>query len=225
MLIYSSPWLIAVSHVLRRLLMPRHSPYALYSLNFHLVINPSLYQCFGFDYVWFSLSSLAKSIAWVSFDNFYHLDCFLFCVKRHLHFLHSCFLAFELFYHLSGKIVVIHDSSERPFCYWLILIFLKQFFSIICSFYSFALFGFQWTFAFAVFALIRLVFCAFLSFTLILISTHSLQHSLKLARINGDYCNFKPCTAQSLIIRPGAFPGGGLKWTRTIDLALIRRAL
>ena len=33
-LIYSSPWLIAVSHVLRRLLMPRHSPYALLCLNF-----------------------------------------------------------------------------------------------------------------------------------------------------------------------------------------------
>ena len=34
MLIYSSPWLIAVSHVLHRLLMPRHSPYALLRLNF-----------------------------------------------------------------------------------------------------------------------------------------------------------------------------------------------
>ena len=34
MLIYSSPWLIAVSHVLHRLLMPRHSPYALFRLNF-----------------------------------------------------------------------------------------------------------------------------------------------------------------------------------------------
>ena len=33
-LIYSSPWLFAVSRVLHRLLMPRHSPYALYSLNF-----------------------------------------------------------------------------------------------------------------------------------------------------------------------------------------------
>ena len=33
-LIYSSPQLIAVSHVLLRLLMPRHSPYALSSLNF-----------------------------------------------------------------------------------------------------------------------------------------------------------------------------------------------
>ena len=35
MLIYSSPQLIAVSHVLLRLLMPRHSPYALLSLNFN----------------------------------------------------------------------------------------------------------------------------------------------------------------------------------------------
>ena len=35
-LIYSSPQLIAVSHVLRRLPMPRHSPYALLRLNFLL---------------------------------------------------------------------------------------------------------------------------------------------------------------------------------------------
>ena len=33
-LICSSPQLIAACHVLRRLLMPRHSPYALHSLNF-----------------------------------------------------------------------------------------------------------------------------------------------------------------------------------------------
>ena len=33
--IYGSPWLIAVSHVLLRLLMPRHSPYALFSLTFN----------------------------------------------------------------------------------------------------------------------------------------------------------------------------------------------
>ena len=32
-LIYSSPWLFAVNRVLRRLLMPRHSPYALCNLN------------------------------------------------------------------------------------------------------------------------------------------------------------------------------------------------
>ena len=34
MLTYSSPWLIAVNHVLLRLLMPRHSPYALVRLNY-----------------------------------------------------------------------------------------------------------------------------------------------------------------------------------------------
>ena len=34
MLIYSSPWLFAVSHVLLRLPVPRHSPYALLRLNF-----------------------------------------------------------------------------------------------------------------------------------------------------------------------------------------------
>ena len=32
MLAYSSPWLFAVNHVLRRLLVPRHSPCALVSL-------------------------------------------------------------------------------------------------------------------------------------------------------------------------------------------------
>ena len=32
-LIYSSPWLIAVSHVLHRRLVPRHPPYALISFN------------------------------------------------------------------------------------------------------------------------------------------------------------------------------------------------
>ena len=35
-LICSSPRLFAACHVLRRLLMPRHSPYALFSLNFSL---------------------------------------------------------------------------------------------------------------------------------------------------------------------------------------------
>ena len=37
MLIDSSPWLFAVNRVLLRLLMPRHSPYALCSLNFSVL--------------------------------------------------------------------------------------------------------------------------------------------------------------------------------------------
>ena len=56
MLIYSSPWLIAVSRVLLRLLMPRHSPCALVRLNFLQFITDVLFElsefhlniCFGF---------------------------------------------------------------------------------------------------------------------------------------------------------------------------------
>ena len=57
-------------------------------------------------------------------------------------------------------------------------------------------------------------FCAFLSFTLILIYVSSLQHSLKLTRINADCCNLKPCTAQSLIIRSRAYPW---RWWAQMD--------
>ena len=42
MYIYYSPQLIAVSHVLRRLPMPRHSPYALLRLNNHLLFSNCL---------------------------------------------------------------------------------------------------------------------------------------------------------------------------------------
>ena len=45
MLIYSSPRLIAVSHVLLRLLMPRHSPYALFRLNFLNWFLQSIMRC------------------------------------------------------------------------------------------------------------------------------------------------------------------------------------
>ena len=46
MLIYNSPQLFAVSHVLRRLLMPRHSPCALFRLNF--AMRCSLSNCLSF---------------------------------------------------------------------------------------------------------------------------------------------------------------------------------
>ena len=39
-LICSSPWLIAACHVFLRLLMPRHSPYALLRLNFFRFLSP-----------------------------------------------------------------------------------------------------------------------------------------------------------------------------------------
>ena len=43
-----SPWLIAACHVLLRLLMPRHSPYALYSLNLHLACSLYFESCLSF---------------------------------------------------------------------------------------------------------------------------------------------------------------------------------
>ena len=89
MLIYSSPQLIAVNRVLLRLLMPRHSPYALVRLNFLLL------------FVLFELSE----------SHFEHLD-YLGFVKRHT----FVFPLLESFFHLAiscfGEIVV-----NYPF-YW-----------------------------------------------------------------------------------------------------------
>ena len=48
MLIYSSPQLIAVSHVLLRLLMPRHSPYALLRLNLSFLVLESNFELLEF---------------------------------------------------------------------------------------------------------------------------------------------------------------------------------
>ncbi len=47
-LIYSSPWLFAVSHVLLRLPVPRHSPYALFRLNFLTVLAFFAIACVRF---------------------------------------------------------------------------------------------------------------------------------------------------------------------------------
>ena len=58
-LIYSSPRLIAVNHVLLRLLMPRHSSYALLSLN-----NPCS-PCLSFDNL-FGLLNFEKASLFIS---------------------------------------------------------------------------------------------------------------------------------------------------------------
>ena len=76
LLIYSSPWLIAVSHVLLRLLMPRHSPYALFRLNFPIC------RC---------SSHLRASLANNFFGCFYFTVNFAFCAKN------------VVFYQLFGK--------------------------------------------------------------------------------------------------------------------------
>ena len=80
MLIYNSPQLIAVNRVLHRLLMPRHSPYALVRLNFLLL---------------FSLNCLSFTL---------NIGYLLF-VKRH--FWLPSFECFHLAISRFGEIVVI----------------------------------------------------------------------------------------------------------------------
>ena len=72
MLIYNSPRLIAVSHVLLRLLMPRHSPYALSSLNF-LKINLSIN----------ALSFIANNFLTVVFSPYFALLAKFVVIKLH----------------------------------------------------------------------------------------------------------------------------------------------
>ena len=50
MLAYSSPWLFAVNRVLHRLLMPRHSPYALISLIFSRIGSNNLFRLHEFSF-------------------------------------------------------------------------------------------------------------------------------------------------------------------------------
>ena len=50
MLAYSSPWLFAVNRVLHRLLMPRHSPYALISLIFSRIGSNNLSRLHEFSF-------------------------------------------------------------------------------------------------------------------------------------------------------------------------------
>ena len=66
MLIYNSPQLIAVSHVLRRLPVPRHSPYALLRLNSLFLV---LFHCLSFVTVncLGCLELLSQSLALLSF--------------------------------------------------------------------------------------------------------------------------------------------------------------
>ena len=89
MLIYNSPRLIAVSHVLHRLLMPRHSPYALFRLNFLLA-----------NY----FSSLASCAV---------LSQIIFTVVSFLHI--SLLAKFVVFLHHYGKTLFFSFRSPRLF--------------------------------------------------------------------------------------------------------------
>ena len=105
MLIYSSPWLIAVSHVLLRLLMPRHSPYALCNLNllfsyFALSFAISFYRfgCLFFTTLWWqNCSFLTFFLGKTNFYLFLLLSQYLFV----------CFIRFSM-------IICIHSNSALP---------------------------------------------------------------------------------------------------------------
>ena len=113
-LICSSPQLIAACHVLRRLPMPRHSPYALYSLNFP-----------------FRFSSINP---WVFHELFeFANNCCLLGLNCNKNYLLIQIRTFAIFIRTliripSGKIVVFLPYYGKTI--W----FLILFFSIICSF-------------------------------------------------------------------------------------------
>ena len=120
-LICSSPWLIAACHVLLRLLMPRHSPYALCSLNFLvLLILLCLKIAISFCLVVFVLKRLVYHPS-AKLYFFYH-----FCLERpNIIFIASFYLF--VFYSLfkdqsqttfrSSVWSVWMDSNHRPRAY------------------------------------------------------------------------------------------------------------
>ena len=74
-LICSSPWLIAACHVFLRLLMPRHSPYALVCLNsFWCILSDTVFTCSLYQ----ELLSYLKTVfvfRFVFFSPFFTITC------------------------------------------------------------------------------------------------------------------------------------------------------
>ena len=93
MLICSSPRLIAACHVLHRLLMPRHSPYALVRLNFLLYDSMIILGSRSLNCLSFSLSSRSAEL------SFRIILTLLRCEKaiRLLHFVFEFHLSVKLF--------------------------------------------------------------------------------------------------------------------------------
>ena len=190
--------------------MPRHSPYALYSLNLIFTL--------------FSINCFSLSIAWVSFDNFYHwIVVTLFRSLKRFYPLHWSFRVIHLssfatvancsLSTILGKTVSFLVIGIRTLI--LLPLFLKQFFSIICSFYSISFIRFSMNICFLTY------------FDWIKLNSFSVslfRYSLFPYKSSGCFvCLF----SQTRLVcnSPARCAGGGLKWTRTIDLALIRRAL
>ena len=107
MLICSSPQLIAACHVLLRLLMPRHSPYALFRLNF--------------------LSSLSC----LSFVNKYLLG-FLFALKKlPFSLLLNLHLSVKLYFtHFFGKTYLISFKLIKSVLFYLFVLLFNILYSV-----------------------------------------------------------------------------------------------
>ena len=118
-LIYSSPRLIAVSHVLHRLLMPRHSPYALLRLNFFRESFDSL--------AWFSFSILNC----LSFVNKYLLG-FLFALKKlPFSLLLNLHLSVKLYFtHFFGKTYLISFKLIKSVLFYLFVLLFNILYSV-----------------------------------------------------------------------------------------------
>ena len=118
-LIYSSPRLIAVSHVLHRLLMPRHSPYALLRLNFSKRISR------------FSLLGSRSILNCLSFVNKYLLG-FLFALKK-LPFssLLNLHLSVKLYFtHFFGKTYLISFKLIKSVLFYLFVLLFNILYSV-----------------------------------------------------------------------------------------------
>ena len=178
MLICSSPRLIAACHVLHRLLMPRHSPYALVRLNFLLYDSMIILGSRSLNCLSFSLSSRSAEL------SFRIILTLLRCEKaiRLLHFVFEFHLSVKLF-----SLTIWKDS-------------IISYFVLFCSF------------------------------------SYSNLSSIRLSKISAqlfsesDRFAFSVSFAFRLLPRywPNSPSGefcGRSGWTRTIDLALIRRAL
>ena len=112
MLIYSSPWLIAVSHVLLRLLMPRHSPYALCNLNllfsyFALSFAISFYR-FGCLFFYHPLVAKLQFLTFfLGKTNFY-----LFLLLSQ--YLFVCFIRFSMI--ICNHSSILSSMLSATFC-------------------------------------------------------------------------------------------------------------
>ena len=164
-LICSSPKLFAACHVLRRLPMPRHSPYALLCLNY--LFKSDLWSHLKlFSLAWIAMSSYIST--------FYSYFSFVYFVWRNFNTFVTCFTNY-------GKTWFVSHFMFFPY--------------LVCHV---LLFGFQWASK------------PHLNFFRSLLSGFTTTKHLYLVFVK---------TGNSSLL------GYGLKWTRTTDLALIRRAL